>query len=130
MSSSAFIRQYFLYAFSSKDWLRPVARFVTVWFGTSTRTFVAGSASPARDEDLAAVLRIVQDEVRIRRAVRLVTPVAEQVVAEEALVPRGRLQEAGGNDLVRVHVLERERDAGAFYDVEFLFHSSTRGSVM
>ena len=89
-----------------------------------------GAEVAASDEDFAPVAGVVQDEVRIRRSVRAVPPVTEQVVPEKRLVPRGRLQEAGGNDLVRVHVLERKRDAGALYDVEFLFHSSSLGSVM
>jgi hypothetical protein len=50
----------------------------------------------------------VEDERRVLpRAVLLEPPVAEQRVSEALLV--GDLEVAGGNDLIGVHVLSRER---------------------
>ena len=73
-------------------------------------------------EDLPAVLGIVQHKIRIERPVRTVTPVAEEVVAKELLIAGRSLEEAGGNDLVGVYVLQRQGDAGGCQYVEFLFH--------
>ena len=87
-------------------------------FAATARTEVL-----ARHEDAAAVRGIVQHKVRVQRAIGMVTPVAEEVVAKELLVPRRGFQEAGGDDLVGVYVLQRQGDAGGGYDVEFLFHS-------
>ena len=58
-----------------------------------------------------AVVGLVEDEVLLRLALLVVAPVAEQVVAEEALVPRRGFQEAGRNDLVGIDILQRKRNA-------------------
>lgn len=74
------------------------------------------------DLDLSAVGRIVQGKRFDFVTLLVVPPVAEQVFTEPLLV--GSLQEAGRNDLVRIHILKGKRDAGRCYDVEFLFHFS------
>ena len=91
----------------------------------------------AGHEDAASVAGVVEYEILLGRPVGIVTPVAEEVVPEELLVPGHRLEKAGGNNLVRVHILQGKRDAGAFYDVKFLFHGKpddywrkSLGSVM
>jgi len=80
----------------------------------------AGAEVLARHEYASAVSRIVQHKVLLQRAVLVVPPVAEEVVAEALLV--GGLEEARGDNLVCVHVLQREWNARACYHVEFLFH--------
>ena len=74
----------------------------------------------ARHEDAAAVGGVVHHEVGLRRAVGIVAPVAEKVVAHALLVDG--LEESGGYYLVGVHILKRKGNAGGSYDIEFLFH--------
>ena len=93
--------------------------------------FTAGARTEVlpRHKDFPAVPGIVEDESGIGGSVAVVTPVAEQVLAEKPLVAGRRLQEAGGYDLVRVHILEGKGHAGRFDDIEFLFHNKVLGSV-
>ena len=81
-------------------------------------------------EDATAVGGVVEHEVLVGRAVSIVAPVAEQVVAKELLLAGGSLEETGRDDLVGIDVLQRKGNAGGCYNVEFLFHSSVRGSVI
>ena len=53
-------------------------------------------------------------------ALFVVAPVADQVVAES--VAGCGFEEARRDNLVGVDVFKRQRHAGAFYDVDFLFH--------
>ena len=63
----------------------------------------------ARQQDLAALhLGLVEDEVRVGRAVGQVAPVVEQGVGEARLL--GRLEEPRRDDLVGVDVLGGQRD--------------------
>ena len=93
--------------------------------------FAAGAIPEiaAGHQDATPVSRVVQDKGGIRLAVRLETPVLEQVGAEEFLLPGGFFQVARRNDLVGIYVFQRQRHTGALDDVEFLFHSRVRGSV-
>ena len=52
----------------------------------------------------------------------MVTPIPEQVITKKLLLAGRRLQETSRDDLVRVHILERQRHAGTCYNIEFLFH--------
>ena len=56
----------------------------------------------------------------------IVAPIVKEIVAE-ALFGSG-FEKAGGDDLIRVDVLERKGDAGAAEDGEFFVHNRlTRG---
>ena len=74
----------------------------------------------AGHEDAAGVAGIVEDEVLLQAAVFVIAPVAEEVVAEAFLV--SSLEEAGGDDLVCIYILQRKRNAAGSDDIEFLFH--------
>src|SRR5690606_33435950 len=52
-------------------------------------------------------LRLVENEVRLRIPVDVVAPVREKRVAQPRLVRD--LQKAGGDDLIRIDVLDREK---------------------
>ena len=73
-------------------------------------------------QDFTPIGGVVQHEIGIQATVGPVTPIAEQVVAEEFFVARGSLQKAGGYDLVRIYVLQGKGNAGTGQYVEFLFH--------
>ena len=60
----------------------------------------------------------------------MVAPVAKQVVAKELFFLGGRLQETGRDNLVGVHILQWKRNARRCYDVKFLFHNNSLGSVI
>ena len=94
--------------------------------------FAAGARAEilAGHQYAARVGRVVEYEVLVHAAVSLVAPVAEKVVAEEALLAGGSLQKSGGDNLVGVHILDGKWHTGAGYDVELLFHNSSRGSVI
>ena len=55
----------------------------------------------------------------------MIAPVAEKVVAKETFLAGGGLQETGGDDLVGIHVLQWQGNAGGCDDIEFLFHVFT-----
>lgn len=75
--------------------------------------------SPAIRMPAVLVTGLVEDELRVGRAAVLeVTPVREQVVGEAGTTDR--LQEAGGDDVVRVDVGPHERHRGALIRDEFL----------
>ncbi len=71
---------------------------------------------------LSTISRIVQNKRFYFVALLIVPPIAEEVFTEPLFV--GCFQEAGRNDLVRIHILKRKGDASRCYDVEFLFHYS------
>lgn len=71
-------------------------------------------------KDTARVAGIVEDEVLLQAAVFVITPVAEEVIAEAFLV--SSLEEAGGDDLVCIYILQGKRNAAGCDDIEFLFH--------
>ena len=75
----------------------------------------------ARHKDGARISGVVEHKVFLR-AVGVIAPVAEKIVAKARLV--GGFEETRWDDLVGVDVLQRERHAGAVYDVEFLFHNT------
>ena len=79
-----------------------------------------GAEVLARHQNLAAIRGVVQHERFDFVALFVIAPVAEEVFAE-ALFGRG-LEEAGGDYLVCVHILQGEGDAGAGQYVEFSFH--------
>ena len=72
-------------------------------------------------ENGARISGVVEHKVFLR-AVGVIAPVAEKIVAKARLV--GGFEETRRDDLVGVDVLQRERHAGAVYDVEFLFHNT------
>ena len=74
-------------------------------------------------EDASAVGGIIEHEVRIRGAVGLIAPVAEEVVAKEFLLTGSCLEEACGDDLVGIHILQWKWHASGCYNVEFLLHT-------
>ena len=90
----------------------------------------AGTEVLASHEDTAGISGIVQHEVRIGSAIGIIPPIAEQVITEETFLTRRCFQETGGDNLVCVHILQRERHTSTGYDVEFLFHNNVRGSVI
>ena len=75
----------------------------------------------ARHEDGARISGVVEHKVFLR-AVGVIAPVAEKIVAKARLV--GGFEETRRDDLIGVDVLQRERHTGAIYDVEFLFHNT------
>ena len=75
----------------------------------------------ARHEDGAGISGVVEHKVFLR-AVGVIAPVAEKIVAKARLV--GGFEETRRDDLVGVDVLQWERHTGAVYDVEFLFHNT------
>ena len=75
----------------------------------------------ARHEDGARISGVIEHKVFLR-AVGVIAPVAEKIVAKARLV--GGFEETRRDYLVGVDVLQRERHAGAVYDVEFLFHNT------
>ena len=74
-------------------------------------------------------LRTVENKIRFRLVFSIESPVPEQHIAKIFFVLCGRLEKAGRDDLVRVHILHLQRHAGAFDNIEFLFHSKSLGSV-
>ena len=88
------------------------------------RVFTARAAAEILSchQNLPAVGGVIQYEVFVRCAVGVVTPIAEQIVAESLFV--SRFQEAGGDDLVGIDILQREGHTCAGDDIEFLFHLS------
>ena len=94
--------------------------------------FARGSRTEilASHEDTTLVAGIVEDKILNHSAVSVVAPVAKQVVAKELFFFGGSLQKAGGNYLVCVHILQRKRHARRCYDVKFLFHNNSLGSVI
>jgi len=59
----------------------------------------------ARNQYAAGIRWVVQHKVLIRRAIGVVSPIAEQVVAKEFLLAGRSLKETGGYYLVCVHIL-------------------------
>ena len=53
-----------------------------------------------------------------------------QVIAEELLLAGCSLEESGWNNLVGVNILQWKWHTSRCYDVEFLFHNSSLGSVI
>ena len=84
----------------------------------------------ASHEDAAFELGVVEDEILNHTAVLPVSPVAKQVVAKEFFLLGGCLEEACGDNLVGVHILQRKGHTRRCYDVKFLFHNSVLGSVI
>ena len=84
--------------------------------------FAAGTAAEVRagHEDFALVDRVVEDEVFFRAAVTVVSPVAKEVLPES--VAAGSFEEAGGDDLVRIDVLEVDRYGCGCYFVYCFGH--------
>ena len=78
-------------------------------------------------KDTARVAGIVEDEVLLQAAVFVIAPVAEEVIAEAFLV--SSLEEAGGDDLVCIYILQGKRNAAGCDDIEFLFHCDKNTDV-
>ena len=72
-------------------------------------------------------LGLVQNEIRLRRSVGVVAPVAEKLIAQSVL--RNRLQESRRNDLIRIDVVERNQHHAALKRREFLHYSNSLTSV-
>src|SRR5262245_41666309 len=67
----------------------------------------------AREQDLRVLsARLVEDEIRIGVALGVVPPVVEELLVETDL--GRRLQEARGDDLVGIDVIDRQRHHAAF----------------
>ena len=78
----------------------------------------AATEVAASDEDAGAgVGGIVEHEGGDGLALLVVAPIVKEIVAEALF--RGGFEKAGGDDLIRVDVLERKGDAGAAEDGEF-----------
>ena len=80
--------------------------------------------SSSRPQESLPVSRVIQYKILVHRPIGIVTPVAEQVLAEKALFSCRGFQEACRNNLVGIHILQRKRHTCTCYDIEFLFHSS------
>jgi hypothetical protein len=91
-------------------------------FNSPGGVFAARSAAEVltAHEDLAVVGRVIEDEIFFRSVVAIIAPVAEQVVAES--IAAGGLEEAGGNDLVRVYVLQVKGNGGRCYFIDGFAH--------
>src|SRR5262245_22953681 len=81
----------------------------------------------ARQQNLGALrLRLVQDEIGIRISLRVITPVAEELLIEPEL--GCRFQKARRNDLVRIDVVHGERHETAV-DIHEWLHNIVLTSV-
>src|ERR1700679_2729251 len=66
----------------------------------------------ARQQDLRALYAgLVKDEIGLRIALSIVTPIVEQLLVEAQF--RSSLQEARGNDLIGIDIVDRERNHAA-----------------
>src|SRR5438067_288883 len=73
----------------------------------------------ARQKDLSALAaRRIQDEIRLRIALRVIAPVAEELLIE-ALHRRG-LEKARRDDLIGVDIIDRQRNEARFERSEWL----------
>src|ERR1700722_771073 len=82
----------------------------------------------ARQQDLRALYAgLIEDEIGLRIALRIVAPIVKQLLIEAQL--RRSLQEAGGNNLVGIDIVDRERNHAAF-EVSEGFHSMVLTSVI
>ena len=76
----------------------------------------AAEVAPGDEDGRATVARLVQDERRVGRAVRVVAPVVEEELTEARSLDA--LEELLRDDLIRVNVRAFERNGDAFVDSE------------
>ena len=74
----------------------------------------------ARYEDNTVVTPLIENKVGIRRSVFGVSPVVKQKISET--VSRCGFEEASGDDLVGINVLQGEGNACGCYCLESFFH--------
>ena len=72
-----------------------------------SRMFTTGTATEVLSchQYLAAVSWVVQYELLVYSSVRVITPIAEQVISKKLLVACGRLQETSRYNLVGIYIL-------------------------
>ena len=90
-----------------------------------SRMFTAASRTEIlpRYQDFTAISRVVQHKFFVQRTIRMVSPVTEQVITKKLLFTGGRFQETCRNNLVSIHVFQRQGYTSTCYDVKFLFHT-------
>ena len=131
------LEKFFKKVFGHHHWQHEIVEFVVLVDVGKERTYHhaearAGDgpcgmfAGRSRTEVLAGheyharIARVVHHKVFLGRAVGVVPPVAEEVVAHALLV--GGFKKACGDNLVGIYVLQRQRNAAGGDDVKFLFH--------
>ena len=84
--------------------------------------FAARSATEvlAAHKDFSVVDGVIEDKILFGGVVAVIAPVAEQVIAES--VAAGGLEEAGGDDLIGIDVLQVRGNGGGGYFVDGFAH--------
>ena len=94
--------------------------------GACSRELPQPKLSPASRICSVLAARRIQDEIRFRISLRVIAPVAEELLVEAFF--RSRLEEARGDDLVRIDVVVRHRHQTRFKGEKW-FHRMVLTSV-